>query len=170
MLSKRNVKGRAGAAPAPSPRPAVRCVLRFVAELLRESKGNPEENITEAEFLVNVLTEHGLVDVETLVAVRAQFQHLVRHAKYKPTEPRVLTAKVVFAELVERKQVLQTGAAKSSMRNGGCSIVDLTAVDGGFEEWRANYWLPQLDPDTYKEHKKVTLSGRALSDSAVKWD
>lgn len=46
MLSKRNVKGRAGAAPAPSPRPAVRCVLRFVAELLRESKGSLESSST----------------------------------------------------------------------------------------------------------------------------
>merc|ERR1719231_2239637 len=50
--------------------------------LLGEAGGpnpNPDETLTEAEFLISVLKENGIVDDLTVKAIRLQFAHITRH-------------------------------------------------------------------------------------------
>jgi hypothetical protein len=82
--------------------------------LLEEAKGNPEETLTEAEFLISVLKANDLVDDDTLLSIRLQFARITRHKKYEKgqsplTHPPMLDAKALFAELVSQGRIVHSG-------------------------------------------------------------
>ena len=43
--------------------------------LLEAANGDPDESITEGEFLIMILQREGLVDEDTVTAIRRQFRH-----------------------------------------------------------------------------------------------
>ena len=120
--------------------------------------------LSEAEFVIAVLTGHSVIDVAALVSIRKQFRTLMQTAEKagvpgagsggggEGVEPR-LDAKAIFAILLSEGKVRQRGAEQAK---GGTfevtvqegqqasqtpgSLVDLTADDGGFGEWRDNVW------------------------------
>lgn len=119
--------------------------------LLEEAAGDPDETLTEAEFMVSVLKSHNLVDEPTLAAIRAQFLKLTRDDEpggRGPLEPRVLDARMVFAELVEQSRVRQRprGAHAGQTEldpatHEAVPLVNLRGAGGGYHEWRQYYWL-----------------------------
>jgi len=110
--------------------------------LLEAAGGDPDESITEGEFLVMVLQRQGLVDSDTITAIKRQFRQLVRHGDGNvPYEMRVFDAKSVFHELLERERIGQRPAGKPpGAKKMGRELVDLHAWDGGYMEWRAHHW------------------------------
>mmetsp|Transcript_34391 Transcript_34391/g.85751 ORF Transcript_34391/g.85751 Transcript_34391/m.85751 type:complete len:488 (+) Transcript_34391:67-1530(+) len=119
--------------------------------LLDEARGDPDETLTEAEFLISVLKSHDLVDEPTLTAIRHQFHNLTRHKQWKEAEGRILDSQMVFAELVEHGRVRQrprggiAGQADSNpMSHVEIPLVNLKAIDGGYREWRQYFWLTQV--------------------------
>ena len=142
--------------------------------LLGEAGGarpNPDETLTEAEFLISVLKDQGIVDDMTVTAIRLQFAHIVRH-NTSANEHKVLDDKMVFCELRAQGRIVQTSpdapqktcasrpssspppppppppppAPLPTRRSAGFEVetVDMTAKDGGFAEWRKSYWWPRV--------------------------
>jgi len=121
--------------------------VRMQDLLLREAAaaGTPHFMMTEAGFLMEVLLEHDLVDEETLISIRHQFKHMIRHAKWRPQDPKQYTAKIIFCEQVAAGLVKQREPAtfRKRKQTTGFAMVDLTARDGGYKEWFENYWSTQ---------------------------
>merc|ERR1719313_3341443 len=66
--------------------------------LLGEASGpnpNPDETLTEAEFLISVLKDNGIVDELTVRAIRLQFAHITRHDT-SDSDNKVLDDRTVF--------------------------------------------------------------------------
>ena len=113
--------------------------------LLGEAGGqhpNPDETLTEAEFLISVLKEKGIVDDMTVQAIRLQFAHITRHDT-STNSNKVLDDKIVFLELCSQGRILspkQGGATKVIIEGETLEVdfVDTSAVDGGFQEWRVD--------------------------------
>ena len=117
-------------------------------ELLRheaQRTGNADETLTEAEFLISVLTEYSLVDAETINSIRQQFKYCTRYAEvgaldgtppelgsalYSSSRAVLLTNELVFREAVQRGEVPRE--------------VDLNATDGGYRQWYIDYWEPRV--------------------------
>ena len=118
--------------------------------LLGEAGGenpDPEETLTEAEFLVSVLKDKGIVDELTVRAIRLQFAHITRHDTWSVDQTnKVLDDRVVFLELKAQGRILPPGRGAPTKNADGMDIdhVDITASDGGFKEWRERYWLPRV--------------------------
>ena len=99
---------------------------------------DPDESLTEAEFLVAVLTRRDLVDAQTLMAVRRQFQEVVRLGvpddgtltfnSGRLVEP--LTTQSCFRLLLERGRVP--------------ADVDTSAPDSGYRQWYEEHWTPRV--------------------------
>ena len=89
--------------------------------LLHEAAGDPNETLTEAEFLVSVLTAYKLIDEQTLLTVRQQFARLTRHGDFTEYEARVLTSEIVFYELVFQGR-----------------------ATGTFKDWFDTIWVPKV--------------------------
>ena len=56
-------------------------------------------------------------------------------------------AKQLFRERVKRGQVMQRRASvpAGTREDGGkTALVDLSALDGGYSEWRDYFWIPQI--------------------------
>merc|ERR1719440_1882913 len=78
--------------------------------LLGEAGGanpNPEETLTEAEFLISVLKDNDIVDDMTVKAIRKQFAHIVRHDT-SLNDNKVLDDRIVFMEMKAQGRSLQT--------------------------------------------------------------
>lgn len=116
------------------------------AECLKNA-GDANESITEGEFLVYVLVRRGIVDEQTIAAVRRQFRELVRDGgnPREPLETRTFDNKRLFEEKLKRGQVRQRAASQApGARDGSSALVDLRASDGGYEEWRSFHWEPLI--------------------------
>jgi len=116
--------------------------------LLGEAGGpnpNPDETLTEAEFLISVLKENGIVDDLTVKAIRLQFAHITRHDT-SLSDNKVLDDKIVFLEMCAQGRIQQTKASGPPLTPRGRTIeyVDMNAADGGFQEWREAYWWPRV--------------------------
>ena len=114
--------------------------------LLQAANGDPNENITEGEFLIMILQREGLVDSDTVTAIRRQFRHLVRHGDQRvPYEMRAFDSQSVFKEFIERKKIIPRPKHFSpGAKKGRKEMVDLTAKDGGFHEWKTAFWEPRI--------------------------
>lgn len=120
-----------------------------------------DKGLSEAEFVLGVLTAHSLIDVDTLVSVRKQFRVLMQTAEKagvrvgeegSHSEPR-LDVRAVFGILQSEGKVRQRApeqpegeAFEVSVQEGQVasqtpgSLVDLTADDGGYGEWAEHVW------------------------------
>ena len=107
--------------------------------------GDADETLTEAEFLISVLTEYSLVDAETINSIRQQFKYVVRYAEvgalngtppergsavYSSGRAIMLTNELVFREAVQKGEVPRE--------------VDLEAADGGYKQWYDECWVPRV--------------------------
>jgi len=121
------------------------------ALLLGEAGGpnpNPDETLTEAEFLISVLKDNGIVDDLTVRAIRLQFAHITRHDT-SDSDNKVLDDRMVFLEMKAQGRIVQSNEAvgpKATKQKDGTTVesVDLTAADGGFNEWLQTFWLPRV--------------------------
>lgn len=116
--------------------------------LLAEARGDPTETLTEAEFLVGVLTQHGLIDQATIRAIRSQFETLVPPSP-DPSEPRQVDARTVFNQLVSMRRVRQTPPkgeilVEDDPGAAAAVYVDLSAHDGGYAQWYRTHWVPSV--------------------------
>jgi len=118
--------------------------------LLGEAGGaqpNPDETLTEAEFLISVLKDNDIVDDMTVKAIRKQFEWLVRHDT-SANDNKVLDDRIVFQEMKSQGRICQSGKKGTPPRHtpAGKPIeyVDLKAKDGGFNEWLEKHWLPRV--------------------------
>jgi len=118
--------------------------------LLGEAGGpnpNPDETLTEAEFLISVLKDNGIVDELTVRAIRLQFAHITRHDT-SSSDNKVLDDRMVFLEMRAQGRIVQSSAvgARKTKAKDGTTIesVDLTSEDGGFNEWLNVFWLPRV--------------------------
>ena len=100
----------------------------LVREAVRHGR-NPDETLTEAEFLAAALMANGLIDRETIDAVRRQYRHVVRKALpagadvTRVVDIPALTPGLVYAELRERGKV---------------------PPNVSYEESREREWLPRV--------------------------
>jgi hypothetical protein len=132
--------------------------------LLGEATGptpNPEETLTEAEFLISILKDKGIVDEMTIQAIRLQFAHITRHDKSDSLN-KVLDAKLVFEELKSQRRIRQSGGKGNppAKTQDGFEIdyVDLKgAKDGGFAQWREKCWIPRVFDGKPREYSNVRL-------------
>ena len=110
-----------------------------------KSDPNPDETLTEAEFLISVLKDKGIVDELTIQAVRLQFAHIVRHDKSK-SAAKTLTDKIVFQDLVAKGRIMPKtpNAPTLTSLSQTIDLVDTKAADGGYAEWRKAYWIPRV--------------------------
>ena len=116
--------------------------------LLGEAGGpqpNPEETLTEAEFLISVLKDNGIVDDITVRAIRLQFAHITRHDT-SANDNKVLDDRMVFLELKSQGRIAHKGDGLPTTTPAGHKIdyVDTRARDGGFKEWKTVHWLPRV--------------------------
>uniref|UniRef100_A0A7S2NM46 Potassium channel domain-containing protein n=1 Tax=Haptolina brevifila TaxID=156173 RepID=A0A7S2NM46_9EUKA len=116
--------------------------------LLGEAGGpepNPDETLTEAEFLISVLKDNGIVDDLTVNAIRLQFAHITRHDT-SDRDNKVLDDKIVFLEMKAQGRIAQTGPKAPTRTKEGLKVelVDLKAKDGGFGEWLERHWWPRV--------------------------
>ena len=116
--------------------------------LLGEAGGpepNPDETLTEAEFLISVLVDNGIVDDMTVHAIRLQFAHITRHDTSK-SDNKVLNDKIVFLEMRSQGRIQQSAPGAKAKAADGTTIdlVDLKAEDGGFGEWLERCWWPRV--------------------------
>ena len=132
--------------------------------LLEASNGDPDESITEGEFLIMILQREGLVDADTVTAIRRQFRHLVRHGDQRvPFEMRCFDAMGVFRELKERNRIIQRPSHfKPGSRKGRKEMVDLEAKDGGYNEWLVQHWSRRIS----EKKQEMESTGRAVPKSA----
>jgi hypothetical protein len=144
-------------------------LARVDALLLEEARGDPDETLTEAEFLISVLKSHGLVDEPTLTAIRHQFFNLTRHKQWREVDARMLDAQMVFGELVEHGRVRQRprgGVAGLTEYDPATReevpLVNLRAIDGGYREWRQYFWLASV--------AKASPTGELRTDGSVDGD
>lgn len=141
--------------------------------LLGEAGGNnpnPDETLTEAEFLISVLKENGIVDDLTVRAIRLQFAHITRHdTTTPPTMDKVLDDKIVFLELKAQGRIQQTKANAPQMTPRGRKIeyVDMKAEDGGFTEWREEFWLPRVYDGQPGMYSQVRLQAVPQSNATI---
>ena len=106
--------------------------------------GDPNETLTEAEFLVAVLLDHGLVDEQALSAIRRQFRHLtqgsdppsIRAAGRRHPPP--LTAEKLFRALRATTTPSEAAAAAAS------AAASKPGADGGYAEWFEAHWRPSV--------------------------
>lgn len=123
--------------------------------LLGEAGGtdpNPEETLTEAEFLVTVLKDKGIIDDLTVSAIRMQFAHITRHDTWsEDPSNKVLDDRCVFCELRAQERIrpalhgcVPEGAPTVDANGYAIEYVDTRADDGGFGEWRERCWLPRV--------------------------
>ena len=151
--------------------------------LVREASvaDTPHFAMTEAGFLMQVLLEHELVDEETLMSVRHQFKHMIRHENWGPQDPKLFTSRSVFYQLKNEGKIKQRVVERK--RNSGTKLkgvrcksasaqlrgrpeessmirVDLTAPDGGYSEWFNKHWTPQV-------HEKAVEAKAAGERNAV---
>ena len=111
--------------------------------LLDEAKGNPNEKLTEAEFLISVLKSHDIVDDATLRTIRLQFARLISHNQsHNKDEVPVLDAKAVFASLKHQGRVADM--SEKTNAKPGVAYVNTKHTDGGFHEWSKSHWLPRV--------------------------
>ena len=155
------------------------CETDFAAQadklLLGEAGGaspNPDETLTEAEFLISILKENGIVDEITVTAIRLQFAHIVRHDA-SGADNKVLDDKMVFLELKAQGRIVQTEADAPATTAAGFAVeqVDLNAPDGGFAEWRTTHWWPRVfDGATYGsgEVRSADCAATAASQAAAR--
>jgi len=116
--------------------------------LLGEAGGpdpNPDETLTEAEFLISVLKDNGIVDDLTVNAIRLQFAHITRHDTSN-SDNKVLDDRMVFLELRSQGRICQSGPKAPKQLADGTKVdaVDLHAKDGGFQEWLETHWWPRV--------------------------
>ena len=119
--------------------------------LLGEAGGanpNPEETLTEAEFLISVLKENSIVDDMTVKAIRKQFEHITRHDTWSadPTN-KVLDDRIVFLEMKAQGRIAQgggKGGPKNTPKGHEIAYCDLKKPDNGFAEWKEKHWLPRV--------------------------
>jgi len=122
--------------------------------LLGEAAGpdpDPEETLTEAEFLISVLKDKGIVDELTVAAIRLQFKHITRHDTWTtPGDERVLDDRCVFLELksqsrIQHKPPPKSRAPPKKTKDGkAIDYIDTKAADGGYKEWREKCWIPRI--------------------------
>jgi len=117
--------------------------------LLGEAGGqnpNPDETLTEAEFLISCLKENDIVDDMTVKAIRLQFAHITRHDTTQGSDNKVLDDRIVFLEMKAQGRIAHKtpSAATKTPRGRTVELVDLTAPDGGFQEWREQFWWPRI--------------------------
>ena len=106
--------------------------------------GDPNETLTEAEFLVAVLLDHGLVDEQALSAIRRQFRHLtqgsdppsIRAAGRRHPPP--LTAEKLFRALRATTTPSEAAAAAAA------AAASKPGADGGYAEWFEAHWSPSV--------------------------
>lgn len=154
------------------------CETDFAAQadklLLGEAGGanpNPDETLTEAEFLISILKDNGIVDEITVTAIRLQFAHIVRHDT-SSGDNKVLDDKMVFLEMKAQGRIVQTEADAPATTAAGFPVeqVNLNAPDGGFAEWRKTYWWPRVfDGATYGsgEVRSADCAATAASQAAA---
>ena len=119
--------------------------------LLGEAGGanpNPDETLTEAEFLISVLKENSIVDDMTVAAIRKQFEHITRHDTWSadPTN-KVLDDRIVFLEMKAQGRIAQgggKGGPKNTPKGHEIAYCDLKKSDNGFAEWKEKHWLPRV--------------------------
>jgi len=116
--------------------------------LLGEAGGpnpNPDETLTEAEFLISVLKDNGIVDDITVNAIRLQFAHITRHDT-SLNDNKVLDDRMVFLEMRSQGRIVQAGPKAPKLTADGMKVeqVDLAAPDGGFQEWLETHWWPRV--------------------------
>lgn len=131
----------------------LRDALRGLSAKDAASAANLEPELTEAEFLVDTLTAHGLVDPAAVIAISKQFRRLTRRGVAAPgladpdgtatsTKADRLTMRMVYEELRHRSKLGQP-------LSDGANALDIDEVTGrfkwgSFEEWRAQSWRPRV--------------------------
>ena len=114
---------------------------------MRHPQPNPDETLTEAEFLIAVLKDKGIVDELTVTAIRLQFAHITRHDSWSDDPSnKVLDDRCVFLELKSQGRIVATSPTAPRTTSDAKDIVqvDTAAPDGGFNEWREVHWLPRV--------------------------
>ena len=107
--------------------------------------GNADETLTEAEFLISVLTEYSLVDAETINSIRQQFKYVVRYAEVgalngTPPERGSAVYSSGRAILLTNELVFRKAVQSGEVPRG----VDLEVADGGYTQWYNECWVPRV--------------------------
>ena len=99
--------------------------------------GDPDEPLSEAEFLIAVLVERNLVDEQTLMAVRRQFEEVASTSGSSEGRAQQLTADAWFRILRQR----------------GKLPADVDA-EAGFGAWYEQHWVPLVQERTQERSSK----------------
>jgi len=117
--------------------------------LLNEAGGDTPPTLTEAEFLISTLKDAGIIDELIVRAIRVQFAHITRHDTWTADEThQVLDERCVFLELKSQGRIRadspDPAASMLTPRGKPIEYVNISAPDGGFQEWCERYWWPRL--------------------------
>ena len=137
--------------------------MKSLPLLLDRCKSNPHRELTQSDFLGAVLIDMDVITHETLAVINAKFhdvagiQEVVDEdvstslKKGGPLDDihgheKTISAKVLYAHLVEHRQVLDCDDVRGYSRDGKeiKPHVDLCAMDRGYKEWFDKYWRPQV--------------------------
>jgi len=139
-----------------------------------EANGEPNAELTRADFLVAVLKSYGIVDEEVLRDIDERYEKLVNidlvgvdlvpngSGEPRPDQPRLsqsassggegATSSVREATLscrvvyshLVRQQRVVHSGSEASQQRPRAAAVDMNTPDQGFSEWYTRYWLPKV--------------------------
>ena len=139
--------------------------MKSLPLLLDRCKANPYRELTQSDFLGAVLIDMDIITHETLAVINAKFKDVAGIQQVLDDESfssasnsmkkgsfdahgheQTISAKVLYAHLVEHRQVLDQDDPRGFSRDGKeiKPHIDLCAMDRGYKEWFDKYWRPQV--------------------------
>ena len=100
--------------------------------------------LSEADFLLAVLTAHELIDVPTLVALRRQFAHIMNQTA-TVTAGGAAKPDAASAGGGSDDGSSGKGAAVQRLQEAGLPSIILTAAHGGYAEWYVQFWMKRVE-------------------------
>ena len=137
--------------------------------LLQETNGDPDRQLNKADFIMATLKAYDLVDEETLKIIANGFKEVSvdegdgkdpssnaadsagKAGSKKPGGRKggTLGCKQVYSQLVTQKRIHHVSKGTSQSQSdlklpAGIVGVDLSAADGGFQQWYDQVWIPEV--------------------------
>lgn len=140
----------------------------LLEEVTSQEAGDDVTQISEAEFLIQCLRKNDLVDETTIAAIRRQYKHVMSKASpeaYAESNASI-GVRLVFERLDAEGRIGQRaeGIPHGTM-DGVVRLVDRTAPDKGFGEWKQHHWTQRVAEFKAKAQEVGRKEAKAKAES-----
>lgn len=137
----------------------------LLEEMASQEAGDDVTRISEAEFLIQCLRKNELVDETTIAAIRRQYKHVMSKASPEAfaESNASIGVRLVFERLDAEGRIGQrSGGVPLGAMDGVVRLVDRTAPDKGFGEWKQEHWtqrVAEFKARAYGKEEENKISG-----------